>query len=88
MTYVLIWRNEARQALSRLRAADPAGARVVLDAVRALAVDPCPAASRQLGNSGFRRLLLGDLRVTYDVDDEHLAVHVYLVGQVPPARRR
>ena len=88
MTHVLIWRNEARQALSRLREADPAGARAVLDAVRALAVEPCPATSRPLGGAGVRRLLLGDVRVTYAVDEDHLAVHVYLVGQVPPRRRR
>jgi mRNA-degrading endonuclease RelE of RelBE toxin-antitoxin system len=88
MTYTLIWRNEARQALSRLRSADPASAKLVIAAVRALATEPYPDNSSQLGDSRFRRLRLGDLRVTYEVDEDQRTVQVYLVGQLPPARRR
>ena len=88
MTYSLIWRNEARQALSRLRSADPASAKLVIAAVRDLATEPYPDTSGQLGGSRFRRLRLGDLRVTYDVDEDQRTVQVYLVGQLPPARRR
>jgi mRNA-degrading endonuclease RelE of RelBE toxin-antitoxin system len=87
MTYTLIWRNEARQALSRLRSADPASAKLVIAAVGALATGPYPDSSSQLGDSRFRRLRLGDLRVTYEVDDDRRTVQVYLVGQLPPARR-
>jgi mRNA-degrading endonuclease RelE of RelBE toxin-antitoxin system len=87
MTYTLIWRNEARQALSRLRSADPASAKLVIAAVGALATGPYPDSSSQLGDR-FRRLRLGDLRVTYEVDDDQRTVQVYLVGQLPPARRR
>ena len=88
MTYTLIWRNEARQALSRLRSLDPASAKLIIAAVRALATQPYPGNSSQLGDSRFRRLRLGELRVTYDVDDEQRTVQVYLVGQLPPTRRR
>jgi mRNA-degrading endonuclease RelE of RelBE toxin-antitoxin system len=88
MTYTLIWRNEARQALSRLRSTDPAGAKLVIAAVRALATEPYPDTSSQLGGSRFRRLRLGELRVTYDVDEDQQTVQVYLVGQLPPAHRR
>jgi mRNA-degrading endonuclease RelE of RelBE toxin-antitoxin system len=88
MTYSLIWRNEARQALSRLRSADPASAKLVIAAVRALTTEPYPDTSNQLGGSRFRRLRLGDLRVTYDVDEDQRTAQVYLVGQLPPARRR
>jgi mRNA-degrading endonuclease RelE of RelBE toxin-antitoxin system len=87
MTYTLIWRNEARQALSRLRSADPASAKLVIAAVGALAAGPYPDSSSLLGDSCFRRLRLGDLRVTYEVDDDRRTVQVYLVGQLPPARR-
>lgn len=60
-----------------------------MGAVRALATDPYPAASSQLGNSRFWRLRLGVLRITYGVDDVLLAVHVYNIGPVsPPERRR
>jgi hypothetical protein len=37
MTYTLVWRNEARQALSRLRSADPTSTKLVIAAVQALA---------------------------------------------------
>jgi hypothetical protein len=47
MTYTLIWRNEARQALSRLRSADPATAKLVIAAVGALATGPYPEGSSQ-----------------------------------------
>lgn len=59
MTYMLVWRNEARQQLSNLRASDPSAAKSVMGAVRALAADPYPATSNQLGNSRFWRLRLG-----------------------------
>jgi mRNA-degrading endonuclease RelE of RelBE toxin-antitoxin system len=88
MTYTLIWRNEARQALSRLRSADPASAKLIIAAVQALATEPYPGTSSQLGHSRFRRLRLDDLRVTCDVDDDRRSIQIYLVGQLPPAHRR
>jgi mRNA-degrading endonuclease RelE of RelBE toxin-antitoxin system len=88
MTYTLIWRNEARQILSRLRSADPTGAKLIIAAVRDLAADPYPDTSSQLGHSAFRRIKLRDLRITYDVDAENQTVQIYHVGQVPPTRRR
>ena len=45
MTYAVVWRNEARRALSSLRALDPAAAKTVVGAVGALAADPYPEAS-------------------------------------------
>lgn len=57
-------------------------------AARGLAVDPNPAASSPLGDSGFHRLKLGDLRITYDVDSDQQVVQIYLVGKVPSARGR
>jgi mRNA-degrading endonuclease RelE of RelBE toxin-antitoxin system len=87
MTYTLVWRDEARQALSRLRSADPASAKLIIAAVQALAAEPYPDTSSQLGSSRFRRRL-GDLRVTYDVDDDQRSIQIYLVGRLPPAHRR
>ena len=69
MTYTLVWRNEARQALSRLRSADPTSAKLVIAAVQALATEPNPDTSSQLGHSRFRRLNLGDVRASYEIDD-------------------
>jgi len=88
MTYTLIWRNEARQALSRLRSADPASAKLIVAAVQALAAEPYPDTSSQLGSSRFWRLRLGDLRATYVVDDDQRSIQIYLVGRLPPAHRR
>lgn len=89
MTYMVVWRNEARQQLSSLRANDPAAAKSVISSVRALAANPYPEASSQLGTSRFWRLRLGLLRVTYEVDEGLLAVHVYDIGPVsPPGRHR
>jgi mRNA interferase RelE/StbE len=88
MIYTVVWRNEARQALSNLRAIDPAAVKRVIGAVRELATDPYPEASNQLGGSRFWRLRLGELRVTYEVDEALRVVHVYNVGPVPPSSRR
>jgi len=87
MTYMVIWRNKARQQLSSLRASEPTAAKSVMGVVRALAANPYPATSNQLGHSRFWRLRLGALRVTYEVDDVLLAVHVYNIGLVLPPRR-
>jgi len=88
MTYTLIWRNEARQALSRLRSADPVSAKLAVAAVRALAAEPYPRHQQPT-----RRLPLPASSArrpggTYDVDEDQRTVQVYLVGQLPPARRR
>jgi mRNA-degrading endonuclease RelE of RelBE toxin-antitoxin system len=88
MTYTLIWRNEARQTLSRLRSADPTSAKLIIAAVRDLATNPYPDASSQLGQSTFRRIKLRDLRITYDVSPENQSVQIYHVGQLPPTRHR
>lgn len=87
MTYTVVWRDEARQALSRLRVDDLAGARLLTAAVGALPANPYPAASNQLGGSGFWRLRLAELRVLYEVDDTDGAIHIYGVGRASPSRR-
>ena len=84
MTYTVVWRNEARRALSNLRAVDPASAKSVAAAVRGLAADPRPGESNQLGGSRFWRLRLAELRVLYEIDDAGGAVHVYNAGRVRP----
>jgi len=66
MTNSHAWRNEARQALSRLPVARPA-TQLVIAAVRTLASDRIrtPAANSAAPASGVLRL--GGLRVSYDV---------------------
>jgi len=86
MTYTIIWRNEARQALSRLRAGDQVSATLLTSAVRALAASPYPETSNQLGGSPFWRLRLAELRVTYEVDDAAEAIYIYNVGRALPLR--
>jgi mRNA-degrading endonuclease RelE of RelBE toxin-antitoxin system len=88
MTYTVVWRNEARQALSRLRAGDLVSAKLVTAAVRALADDPYPSISNQLGSSRFWRLRLADLRVVYEVDDTPKAIYIYSIGRVQPPHQR
>ena len=88
MTYTLVWRDEARRALSRLRSSDPGKANLVVAAVGALATEPYPPTSGRLGNSPFRRLRLGDVRVTYDVNEDVQTVQIYLIGQLPSGRYR
>jgi mRNA interferase RelE/StbE len=48
----------------------------VMRAIENLAEDPRPRLSRQLQGSPARRLRVGDYRVNYDVDDDHLEVFV------------
>jgi mRNA-degrading endonuclease RelE of RelBE toxin-antitoxin system len=85
MTCTVVWRNKARQALSRLRGGDLASAELLTAAVRALADDPYPGASNQLGGSRFWRLRLGELRVAYEVDGTASAIYIYSIGRMRPA---
>lgn len=82
MTYTIVWRNEARQALSRLRTGDLASAKLLTSAVRALSDDPHPPASNQLGGSRSWRLRLAQLRVVYEVDNARNAIYIYSIGRV------
>jgi mRNA-degrading endonuclease RelE of RelBE toxin-antitoxin system len=88
MTHTVVWRNEARQALSRLRTDDLASAKLLTAAVRALAHDPYPSISNQLGGSRFWRVRLAEMRVVYEVDDAGKVIYIYSVGRVSPPRLR
>jgi mRNA-degrading endonuclease RelE of RelBE toxin-antitoxin system len=85
VTYTVVWRHEARHALSRLRASDPGSAKLLIVAVTTLTVNPRPATSNQLGGSRFWRLRQAELRVTYEIDDAMSAIHIYSVGRVAPS---
>jgi mRNA-degrading endonuclease RelE of RelBE toxin-antitoxin system len=86
VTYTIVWRDEARQALGRLRTGDRASAKLLTSAVRALAIDPYPDISNQLGGSRFWRLRLTELRVTYEVNETGNAIYIYNVGRALPSR--
>jgi mRNA-degrading endonuclease RelE of RelBE toxin-antitoxin system len=87
MTFTTIWRDEARQSLSRLRATDPTSTERALAVARELAKDPYPPSSAALGGSTFRRLKADDVRITYRIDEANQTVEIYLVGTLPRARR-
>lgn len=88
MAHTLVWANDARSALLRLRSRDPAAAKLVMAAARALTTEPYPAESHQLGGTSYYRLPLEDLRIVYEVDPATSTVYIYSVGQLPPKRRR
>jgi mRNA interferase RelE/StbE len=86
MSFTIVWTNPAMTAYRQLRLHDQPGAAIITDATRALAIDPRPADSRQLGTTDFRRLRIGDYRVLYRVDDALSAVVVENVGRAPTPR--
>jgi len=85
VTHTIVWTAPAMTEYRNLRGQDRPGAAVVSDAVRSLAEDPRPAASRQLGSTAFRRLRVGSFRVLYRLDDEASAVVIEHIGRVPGA---
>jgi mRNA interferase RelE/StbE len=80
--YTVVWLPEATAAFRRLRAANPDGAKQVAQAVAALAEDPQPAGSAELGRSGYRRLRFDNYRVLYQVVTHRDAVDVVNVGAI------
>ncbi|MBH1938407.1 type II toxin-antitoxin system RelE/ParE family toxin [Streptomyces sp. AV19] len=82
MTYTIIWELRARQGLEKLRAQDTTVASAVTRAVNQLARDPEPPSSSKLGGTGFRRLRIGEYRVTYEIDGINIAIKVLMVGKV------
>jgi mRNA interferase RelE/StbE len=73
VSYEVIVERKARKAIARL---PQAVYDRVMTAIENLAEDPRPRQSRQLQGSPARRLRVGDYRVIYDVDDDHLEVFV------------
>jgi mRNA-degrading endonuclease RelE of RelBE toxin-antitoxin system len=100
VTYQVELLAEVQTALRRLRAADPAGAQLVADTVRGLAVDPRPTGVHVLNVArGLHRVHLSRIdratgrtlhyRVMYQIQDEYLMVIVITAAALPrPSRRR
>lgn len=86
MTYTIVWTNPAMMEYRGLRSQDRPGTARVSDAVRALATDPRPATSRQLGMTDFHRLRVGVYRALYRVNDEESAVLIEHVGRISGER--
>jgi mRNA-degrading endonuclease RelE of RelBE toxin-antitoxin system len=64
-----------------LRASDKETAHAMRKAVNSLATDPEPDGSIGWGQSGFRRLHIGEWRVLYEVDGE--LIRVWTLGRTP-----
>ena len=84
MSFAVIWTAPAVSKLRDLRAADPTSALAIARSVAALADDPEPTGSAQLGTTPFRRLRLGAHRVLYEVDEANFAIVIHNVGFVRP----
>ena len=98
MTYGFVLRSEAR-AFGRIRAADPAGARLVAAAIRMLTEQPRPEGVRVLSEAeGLHLLRLSrsdpttgatiQYRVIYLVDGDDALVTVIFIGTLPSRTRR
>ncbi|HEX3611630.1 MAG TPA: type II toxin-antitoxin system RelE/ParE family toxin [Sporichthyaceae bacterium] len=83
MSYTVVWTNPAMTEYRKLRSQDRPAATTVGDAVRALAIDPRPPASGQLGTTEFRRLRAGAFRILYRLDDEASTVVIEHLGRIP-----
>lgn len=71
----------ARGAAKTFRGLHPQVAVRLKAAIQALAVDPRPPGSLQLGGGdGELRIRVGDYRIVYDVQDDELVVLVLRVG--------
>ena len=71
----------AAPAQRQLRKLDPHARRRVQAAIELLAEEPRPPAAKMLVNSdGAWRVRVGDYRVIYDIEDDHLVVLVLAAG--------
>ena len=71
----VVWPTEAREQFDAIAKTDPHAVDLILPAVYALGHDPYPPDSSVLGSSGtYRRLHLGDYRITYAVLEEQIRV--------------
>ncbi|MGQ0465826.1 MAG: type II toxin-antitoxin system RelE family toxin [Sporichthyaceae bacterium] len=85
MTWTIVVKSAATAGLRQIRQVDRERAASVVAALRALAIDPTPGASRQLGGTNFRRMSIGDCRVLYELDESRSAIVVHAVGSVSAA---
>ena len=77
-SYRLEWRRSTRKDLRRIAPADVAR---IIRAVEALANDPFPSGSVKLsGSERSYRIRVGDYRVLYEVQGDHLVIEVIKVG--------
>jgi len=83
MTLAVVWLPEAMTAYRSMRAADPAGAKMISQAVAALAGEPCPEGSSALGGTAYMRLRLDSYRILYEVTRH--TVRVMNVGRALPS---
>ena len=56
------------------------GRRLIVERIRALAVDPRPPGCQKLGGSDKYRVRQGAHRIVYTIDDERLAVTIVKIG--------
>lgn len=76
--YTVSWRPSARKDLKRF---DRQVAARILPAIAALADDPRPPGVKRLkGASDLWRIRIGDYRVVYTVEDDHLVVLVITIA--------
>lgn len=82
MRLTVIYQDAARPALARIRATDKEAFRRAASAILALADDPYPAGAVPWGGSGILRLHEGDIRITYEVDEDAGAVYILSVALI------
>lgn len=82
MSLTVVYLPAASRALRHFREDNPAMFRWMRAAIRGLPGDPYPPGAVQWGGSGIWRLHAGDIRITYEVDEQAQAVYILSVGLV------
>jgi mRNA-degrading endonuclease RelE of RelBE toxin-antitoxin system len=77
-----VFRETALWNLARIRSDDKELFVRVRQAIAGLAEGPHPASAVAWGATGVYRLLAGDVRILYEVDDETATVYIINVGVI------
>ncbi|WP_406400220.1 type II toxin-antitoxin system RelE/ParE family toxin [Streptomyces uncialis] len=78
----VIWKQEARNALTQYSKNDPTGVDLVLDSVNLLPTNPRPSGAKNYGGGKYR-IHVGRYRVWYTItQNKPVVIAIDLVGRV------
>ena len=75
--YQIEYKPRARKSFRKI---NPGDTNRVLEHIKALAIDPYPAASKQLVGMRARSLRVGDYRIIYEVYEDLITIFIVYIG--------
>jgi mRNA-degrading endonuclease RelE of RelBE toxin-antitoxin system len=81
MSFTVVVREAALQALARIRSEDREAFASIRQAMSALADQPCPDQAVAWGGSGIYRLHLPGIRILYEIDERAATISIINVAR-------